>query len=60
MIKIENPHSFYEKSCRDLFSFKEALLAYLDSNQERQNQNLQCYHYTISQCVALLRFALQR
>ena len=26
------------------------LLGYPDSNQERQDQNLQCYHYTISQC----------
>ena len=28
------------------FSF---LLGYPDSNQERQDQNLQCYHYTIAQ-----------
>ena len=27
-----------------------SLLGYPDSNQERQDQNLQCYHYTISQC----------
>ena len=27
-------------------------LSYLDSNQDRQNQKLQCYHYTIRQsCV---------
>ena len=26
-------------------------LGYPDSNQERQDQNLQCYHYTISQYV---------
>ena len=25
------------------------LLGYPDSNQERQDQNLQCYHYTIAQ-----------
>ena len=24
-------------------------LSYLDSNQDRQNQKLQCYHYTIRQ-----------
>ena len=24
-------------------------LGYPDSNQERQDQNLQCYHYTIAQ-----------
>ena len=28
------------------------LLGYPDSNQERQDQNLQCYHYTISQCLS--------
>ena len=27
-------------------------LGYPDSNQERQDQNLQCYHYTISQCYS--------
>ena len=27
-------------------------LGYPDSNQERQDQNLQCYHYTISQFVS--------
>ncbi len=26
------------------------VLTHLDSNQERQNQNLQCYHYTMGQC----------
>ena len=26
-------------------------LGYPDSNQERQDQNLQCYHYTIPQCL---------
>ena len=25
------------------------VLGYPDSNQERQDQNLQCYHYTIAQ-----------
>ena len=29
-----------------------SLLGYPDSNQERQDQNLQCYHYTISQFVS--------
>ena len=28
-------------------------LSYLDSNQDRQNQKLQCYHYTIRQSYAL-------
>ena len=30
-------------------SFGSLLLGYPDSNQERQDQNLQCYHYTIPQ-----------
>ena len=29
------------------------LLGYPDSNQERQDQNLQCYHYTISQSLCV-------
>ena len=29
------------------------MLGYPDSNQERQDQNLQCYHYTIAQSFAL-------
>lgn len=27
------------------------LLSYLDSNQDKQNQNLVCYHYTIGQSL---------
>ena len=27
------------------------MLGYPDSNQERQDQNLQCYHYTIAQYI---------
>ena len=29
------------------------LLSYLDSNQDKQNQNLLCYHYTIGQSSVL-------
>ena len=49
-----------EKSETPLFSgiSEILLLGYPDSNQERQDQNLQCYHYTIPQsftfCSALL------
>ena len=32
------------------------LLGYPDSNQERQDQNLQCYHYTIAQSA--MRYSL--
>ena len=28
-------------------------LGYPDSNQERQDQNLQCYHYTIAQYASI-------
>ena len=31
-----------------------SVLGYPDSNQKRQDQNLQCYHYTIPQYVCLL------
>ena len=31
------------------------MLGYPDSNQERQDQNLQCYHYTIAQSIFLLQ-----
>ena len=35
---------------------RRSLLGYPDSNQEKQDQNLLCYHYTISHCVLLLIF----
>gem|GEM_PF-4169276 len=35
-----------KKDCRSNPFFK---LSYPDSNQDRQNQKLQCYHYTIRQ-----------
>jgi hypothetical protein len=34
-------------------------LSYLDSNQDRQNQKLQCYHYTIRQSYVLRACALK-
>ena len=34
---------------RSLANARLPLLGYPDSNQERQDQNLQCYHYTIAQ-----------
>ena len=33
------------------------LLGYPDSNQERQDQNLQCYHYTIAQSTCFVKGA---
>ena len=33
------------------------LLGYPDSNQERQDQNLQCYHYTIAQSICFVKVA---
>ena len=38
----------YRGKKRD-FRLEISLLGYPDSNQERQDQNLQCYHYTIAQ-----------
>lgn len=32
-----------------MISHSAFLLGYPDSNQEKQDQNLLCYHYTISQ-----------
>ncbi len=34
------------------------MLGYPDSNQEKQDQNLLCYHYTISQFCCLYQDAL--
>ena len=41
----KNKRSTYYKSS----VYLNILLTHLDSNQERQNQNLQCYHYTMGQ-----------
>ena len=39
------------------FRLEISLLGYPDSNQERQDQNLQCYHYTIAQgSIAMQRY----
>ena len=35
------------------------MLGYPDSNQERQDQNLQCYHYTIAQSFLFFAARLQ-
>ncbi len=34
------------------------VLSYLDSNQDKQNQNLLCYHYTIGQSSFAYAFGL--
>ena len=47
---------FYKNKKRDFHS-EISLLGYPDSNQERQDQNLQCYHYTIAQgSIAMQRY----
>ena len=47
----EVPGYIYKRSQRlKLTSF---VLSYLDSNQDKQNQNLLCYHYTIGQSFVL-------
>ena len=44
------PNTFEEqKKRRGLTLLSLSALGYPDSNQERQDQNLQCYHYTIAQ-----------
>lgn len=42
---------FFGKKYKKKAGLKEptSVLSYLDSNQDRQNQKLQCYHYTIRQ-----------
>ncbi len=34
-----------------MLGYPDSMLGYPDSNQERQDQNLQCYHYTIAQYI---------
>ena len=45
---IRDSPANYRGKKRD-FRLEISLLGYPDSNQERQDQNLQCYHYTIAQ-----------
>lgn len=44
----------------DNFSVRKRVyqLSYVDSNHDRQNQKLQCYHYTIRQSIAAKAEAL--
>ena len=37
------------KICSEIWIFCSNELSYPDSNQDKQNQNLLCYHYTIRQ-----------
>ena len=55
LVVMRNCHSrFTAQKKRWMISHSAFLLGYPDSNQERQDQNLQCYHYTISQsCFAM-------
>ena len=43
------------KNSQEIYSLRafSNLLDYLDSNQDKQNQNLLCYHYTIVQTYVL-------
>ena len=46
------------RKCTFIVTCGVCWLGYPDSNQERQDQNLQCYHYTIPHSlVANLKFA---
>ena len=53
-----------EKSILDFLQNAFNLLGYSDSNQEKQDQNLLCYHYTIAQnllfCQPHLILTVQR
>ncbi len=44
-----------KKSAPELSLRRCEVLTYPDSNQDRQNQKLQCYHYTISQSLSTQR-----
>ena len=37
-----------DKTKKETTNVISLLLGYLDSNQEKQDQNLLCYHYTIA------------
>ena len=51
MASLQIKHDIYNKKASLLLSNNEAffMLFYLDSNQDKQDQNLLCYHYTIEQ-----------
>ena len=52
--KMRNENLKYgEQEIKRGGSLTSSVLGYPDSNQERQDQNLQCYHYTIAQSVVL-------
>lgn len=36
------------------------VLAHLDSNQDKQNQNLSYYHYTMGQCYKVSDLGVQK
>ncbi len=44
-----SPFLCLKKAALPQHSLYLSTLGYPDSNQERQDQNLQCYHYTIAQ-----------
>ena len=51
------PHSYIERKKESPVAIRlpeiHDRLSYPDSNQDRQNQKLQCYHYTIRQSMTL-------
>ena len=63
--KVTRDLNLVYKKSNSPCSFKPLLiilLSYQDSNLDRQNQKLQCYHYTIRQsfCSSFTPKALQR
>ena len=47
---LASPDGFCKKNERHLKA-SPIQLSYEDSNLDKQNQNLLCYHYTIRQCL---------
>ena len=53
VIKVKKAHIMKKGFPQETF-----LLGYPDSNQKRQDQNLQCYHYTIPQSLFAMTICL--
>ena len=53
MASLQIKHDIYNKKPRYSYRITRLffMLFYLDSNQDKQDQNLLCYHYTIEQSL---------
>ena len=59
-VLIGKNRRFIEKEKRLEFFESFSWLAYKDSNLDKQNQNLLCYHYTISQYLCAMDYFQKR